>query len=161
MKKNLLALACTGAGIAALIGVKAQSAGAPRSALADTTAVAHRHGRHRTAPTPATSVPTPQPTGGSRSGGAADGRYTGSAIATPYGTVQVSAVLRAGKLADVTVLQQTSGGRSAQIDSYALPVLKAEALRAGDARIDVVSGATYTSDGYAQSLQAALDAAGR
>ncbi|HEX5407529.1 MAG TPA: FMN-binding protein, partial [Pseudonocardiaceae bacterium] len=67
----------------------------------------------------------------------------------------------AGKLSDIVVLQQTSGGRSEQIDSYALPVLKAEALAARSADIDVVSGATYTSQGYAQSLQAALDAAGR
>jgi uncharacterized protein with FMN-binding domain len=75
--------------------------------------------------------------------------------------MQVLAVLDHGKLTDVTVLQQTSGGRSTQIDSYALPLLKTEALRAQSARIDVVSGATYTSSGYARSLQAALDTARR
>jgi uncharacterized protein with FMN-binding domain len=71
-------------------------------------------------------------------------------------------VISGGRLTDVVVLQQTDvGQRSTQIDSYAVPVLKAEALSAQSADIDVVSGATYTSAGYASSLQAALDAAGR
>jgi uncharacterized protein with FMN-binding domain len=71
-------------------------------------------------------------------------------------------VIRSGRLTDVVVLHQTDvGERSTQIDSYAVPVLKSEALSAQSAEIDVVSGATYTSVGYARSLQAALDAAGR
>jgi uncharacterized protein with FMN-binding domain len=146
MQKTLLALLSTTVGIAALIGLKAQSAGAPRSALAG----------------PSATGSSAAPTGGTRApGSAATGRYTGAAQATPYGTVQVRAVLVKGKLTDVTVLQQTYGGRSSQIDSYALPILKSEALKAQSGRIDVVSGATYTSDGYARSLQAALDTAGR
>ncbi len=148
MRKTLLALLSTTVGIAALIGVKAQSAGAPRPALAGS---------------PDTGQGAP-PAGGARTpaaSGAAAGRYTGQAVTTPYGTVQVRAVLDNGKLTDVEVLQRTSGGRSTQIDSYALPILKSEALRAQSARIDVVSGATYTSDGYARSLQAALDTARR
>ena len=91
----------------------------------------------------------------------ASGSWTGSAVPTRYGTMQVQVVLKAGKLTGVVVLQQTSGGRSSEIDSYALPVLTAEALKAQGADIDVVSGATYTSDGYAQSLQAALDTAAK
>ncbi|MHA6764107.1 FMN-binding protein [Streptacidiphilus sp. PAMC 29251] len=82
-------------------------------------------------------------------------------VDTRYGPVQVQAVLTGGKLTEVVVLQETDGGRSRAIDSYALPVLRTEALAAQGANIDVVSGATYTSIGYARSLQAALDKAGR
>jgi uncharacterized protein with FMN-binding domain len=73
----------------------------------------------------------------------------------------VAAVIANGKLTSVKVLRQTDvGGRSTQIDDAALPVLKSEAMSAHSAHIDVVSGATYTSQGYARSLQSALDKAG-
>jgi uncharacterized protein with FMN-binding domain len=65
-----------------------------------------------------------------------------------------------GKVADVVALQLPTGRRSGQISSYAAPILHDEALQAQSASIDTVSGATYTSDAYAQSLQAALDQAG-
>jgi uncharacterized protein with FMN-binding domain len=162
MRKTLLALFSTTAGIAALIGLKAQSAGTPRPALGDSQ-VATEETAPSTAPTGGTRTPTrgaPAPTTVAPTS-AVTGRYTGAAAPTPDGTMQVRAVLDQGKLTDVTVLQQTSGGRSTQIDSYALPLLKTEALRAQSARIDVVSGATYTSSGYARSLQAALDTARR
>src|SRR5207248_1287013 len=80
--------------------------------------------------------------------------YTGNPITTQYGVVQVAAVVRAGKLTDVRVLQRTDdGARSEQVNAMALPKLKSEALAAHSANIDVVSGATYTSTGYARSLQ--------
>ncbi|WP_329561363.1 FMN-binding protein [Kitasatospora sp. NBC_01266] len=165
MRKITMALLSTSAGVALLLGAKAASAGAPRSALADNAGARHRGSQ--TGPAPAAAAPSPPATGTGGSGGsggsgqAGSGQFTGSAVDTPYGTVQVQAVLSGGKLTDVTVLQQTDGRHSSQIDSYALPVLRSEALAAQNANIDVVSGATYTSDGYAQSLQAALDAAGR
>jgi uncharacterized protein with FMN-binding domain len=87
------------------------------------------------------------------------GVFTGSPIDARYGLMQVAAVIRSGKLTDIKVLQETDGGRSHQIDAAAIPVLKSEALTAQSARIDAVSGATYTSQGYAQSLQSALDQA--
>jgi uncharacterized protein with FMN-binding domain len=75
--------------------------------------------------------------------------------------MQVAAVIANGRLTSVKVLRHTDvGGRSAQIDAAALPVLKSEAMSAHSANIDVVSGATYTSQGYARSLQSALDKAG-
>jgi hypothetical protein len=54
---------------------------------------------------------------------------------------------------------QLSGGRSGQISSYAAPILASEALQAQSASIDIVTGATYTSQAYANSLQSALDQA--
>jgi uncharacterized protein with FMN-binding domain len=70
-------------------------------------------------------------------------------------------VVSAGTITDVKALQLTNqDGRSIQISNYAAPVLRTEALSAQSADIQSVSGATYTSEGYVTSLQAALDKAG-
>jgi uncharacterized protein with FMN-binding domain len=83
---------------------------------------------------------------------------TGQTAHTRYGPVQVRIVETAGRLTDVTAIQvPTDNSHSREIAANAVPTLRAEALRANSAHIDVVSGATYTSDGYAQSLQSALD----
>jgi uncharacterized protein with FMN-binding domain len=74
--------------------------------------------------------------------------------------VEVQITVSGGKVTDVVALQLPSGGRSGRISSYAEPSLHSEALSAQSAQIDGVSGATYTSEAYAQSLQAALDQAG-
>jgi uncharacterized protein with FMN-binding domain len=83
---------------------------------------------------------------------------TGQTITTAYGPVQVRIVETAGRLTDVTAIQLPSDNpHSREIAAAAVPILRTEALRANGAHIDVVSGATYTSNGYAQSLQSALD----
>ncbi|MFF0288603.1 FMN-binding protein [Streptomyces sp. NPDC005262] len=88
------------------------------------------------------------------------GTFTGDPIDTQYGTVQVAATLSKGKITSVKVLQAPDrNGRDQQIASYALPRLTQEALGAQSAHIDAVSGASYTSEGYIQSLQSALDRA--
>jgi len=75
--------------------------------------------------------------------------------------MEVAIVVSSSKITDVKVLQATdSGQRSVQISSYADPVLRTEVLQAQSANVQMVSGATYTSDGYLQSLQSALDKAG-
>jgi len=85
---------------------------------------------------------------------------TGDAIATPYGPTQVQVTLNAGKIVKVTVLQHTDDGVNSQmIDGHALPLLNNETLAAQIAKIDAVSGASYTSAGYIKSLQSALDKA--
>ena len=85
----------------------------------------------------------------------------GDTVQTQWGPVQVSVTVAGGKVTDVTVLQQPNGnGRDQQINSYALPILRQEALSAQSANIDMVSGATVTSQGYVSSLQSALDKAG-
>jgi uncharacterized protein with FMN-binding domain len=71
---------------------------------------------------------------------------TGDAIATPYGPTQVQVTLNAGKIVKVTVLQHTDDGVNSQmIDGHALPLLNNETLTAQSAKIDAVSGASYTS----------------
>ena len=87
-------------------------------------------------------------------------QVAGDAVATRFGTVQVQVTIDGGRLVDVTALQLPSGGRDSQVSAYAEPILRSEALQAGNAGIDTVSGATYTSMGYIQSLQSALDTAG-
>ena len=98
---------------------------------------------------------------GSSTGTAGGGTtYQGSVAQTRWGPVQVSISVSNGKIASVSVPTYPSGnGRDAQINGYALPILKQETLTAQSANISTVSGATVTSDGYKQSLQAALDAA--
>lgn len=81
-------------------------------------------------------------------------------MSTPYGNVQVSATVVGHRLTDVRPLQLTdAGSTSVSISAAAVPVLQQEALSAQSANIDSVSGATYTSEGYKQSLQSALDQA--
>jgi uncharacterized protein with FMN-binding domain len=78
-----------------------------------------------------------------------------------YGTVQVRVTLDGNTITGITALQMPyEHTRSAYISQQAEPYLQQEALQAQSAQIDVVSGATYTSQSYAQSLQSALDRAG-
>lgn len=87
--------------------------------------------------------------------------YDGAAVQTRWGTVQVQVVVTDGALADVVALQLPSeNGRDREINARAEPLLRQEAVAAGSADIDVVTGATVTSQGYVASLQSALDAAG-
>ncbi|HEX3198928.1 MAG TPA: FMN-binding protein [Propionibacteriaceae bacterium] len=86
--------------------------------------------------------------------------YTGPVAQTRWGPVQVKISVQGGRLTKVTILQHPSGNsRDAQINNYALPILINETVTAQNANIDMVSGATVTSAGYVQSLQAALDQA--
>lgn len=112
-----------------------------------------------TSPTTGAS-PSPSASGSAGTGSTAAKTYTGSTVATRWGDVQVTITVTNGKITDVQVPVYPSGnGRDQEINAYALPVLTQETLQAQSADIDTVSGATVTSDGYLQSLQAALDAA--
>jgi uncharacterized protein with FMN-binding domain len=82
----------------------------------------------------------------------------GSVADTPYGPVQVAVVFQNGRIIDVRALQTpTDQDRSVRLASLATPILREEVLAAQSARIDTVSGATYTSQGYAESVQYAID----
>ncbi|MGU3437667.1 FMN-binding protein [Actinomycetes bacterium M1A6_2h] len=86
--------------------------------------------------------------------------FTGTAASTRYGPVQVQITVSEGRITEATaVTYPTTNGRDQQINAKAVPVLESETVAAQSAEIDMVSGATYTSDGYAQSLQSALDQA--
>jgi uncharacterized protein with FMN-binding domain len=85
---------------------------------------------------------------------------TGKLAQTQYGPVQVRVTLSGSKITKAEAVQAPSGGQSTQISGNAVPKLNQEAVVAGSADIDAVSGATYTSGGYKKSLQSALDKAG-
>ncbi len=96
---------------------------------------------------------------GSKSG-SSSGTYTGNAVDTQWGTVQVQITVANGKITKADAVQYPqNNGRDLEINSYAVPQLNQEAVAAGNASIDAVSGATVTSDGYIQSLQSAVDQA--
>ncbi len=104
-------------------------------------------------PIPATTPPAP-PT--NATGKYKNGNYSGKAVAQYYGDVQVQAVIKGGKLVDVVFLQYPNRGNSYQVNSYALPILRSEAISAQSARIDAVSGASETSPAFIASLDSAL-----
>ncbi|CAM5746718.1 Na(+)-translocating NADH-quinone reductase subunit C [Streptomyces afghaniensis] len=97
---------------------------------------------------------------GSGGGQAQTQTLTGSVAQTQYGPVQVRITVAGGKITKAEAVQAPKGGRSDQITSSSVPRLNQAAVAAGNAQIDAVSGATYTSAGYKQSLQSALDQAG-
>ena len=88
------------------------------------------------------------------------GTFEGSAVQTRFGPMQVSVTIDNGTITMVTPLQLTNDDRkSVQISNRAAPILRDEVVAAQSANVANVSGATYTSQGYLRSLQAALDAA--
>jgi uncharacterized protein with FMN-binding domain len=89
------------------------------------------------------------------------GTATGDAVATQYGDAQVRVTVENGKIVKLEALQlQGNDPRSVQISSSAEPILRQEVLARQSADVDAVSGATYTSASYAQSVQSALDKLG-
>ncbi|MFJ2951180.1 FMN-binding protein [Streptomyces sp. NPDC087226] len=102
-----------------------------------------------------------QGSGEGAGGGSAQARtVTGDVAQTQYGPVQVRVTVSGGKITKAEAVQTPKGGQSDQVTANAVPKLNQAAVAAGDAEIDAVSGATYTSAGYRQSLQSALDKAG-
>jgi uncharacterized protein with FMN-binding domain len=88
-------------------------------------------------------------------------KVTGAGSTTQYGTTQVRVTITKGKITDVTTLKSDNGdAQSLSITTPALPKLRRSALTKQSAKIDAVSGATFTSQAYQASLQSALDKAG-
>ena len=111
-------------------------------------------GGNRPGATQAPVAGTPAPVAGTRT-------VDGPVVNTRFGSVQVEVTLDGTRIVDVAALRLPSGDRRTdQISSYVEPILRTQALQAQSATIDGISGATYTSNGYARSLQAALDSAG-
>jgi len=101
-------------------------------------------------PPPARVAKAPAPRPGVKVG-------TGPLLTTPFSSIQVRAELTRGRLTGVRTLSLSGAdAHTRSINARAEPLLREEALRAGSARIDVVSGATYTSESWIQSLRAAM-----
>ncbi|MFD7997023.1 FMN-binding protein [Streptomyces mexicanus] len=156
LRRVVLASAATVSGLVMLLALKPHTP--PQIAAAP-------------APAPSGGASAPAASGGSPAAGSGGSPSTGKSTGTTtvtgeraqtrWGPVQVRITVRGGRITDVTaVVHPTENPRDQEINSYALPQLRSEALAAQSADIDTVSGATYTSDGYKQSLQSALDSAG-
>lgn len=108
--------------------------------------------------TPSATASAPAATAPAASAASATKTVTGTAADTRYGLVQVKVTFAGTKITAVDTVQYPSeSGRDVEINSQALPILQQETLSAQSAHIDTVSGATYTSEGYIQSLQSAID----
>jgi uncharacterized protein with FMN-binding domain len=108
-----------------------------------------------------TSAAAATSSSGASSGSIGSGTATGDAIGTRYGTAQVRVTVSGGKIVKLEALQlQSNDPHSQQISSFAAPQLEQEVLSAQSANVDAVSGATFTSASYVQSVQSALDKLG-
>ncbi|WP_035842079.1 FMN-binding protein [Kitasatospora azatica] len=154
MRRTIISTAALAALVVLLLGLKphgGSTSGGGQALISSDTG----------APTPRTSTSGGTSTPSTSDASSGTRTVTGSAIDTRYGPVQVRITLTGGRLTKVDVLQYpTDSRRDQEINSYALPQLNQEAIAAQNARIDAVSGATYTSEGYTRSLQSALDQAG-
>ena len=101
--------------------------------------------------TPA-ATPTPTPAGHYR-----DGQYTGGSADAYYGFIQVKAIVSGGRLTDVQFLSYPNDrSTSRAINQQATPMLRQEAIQAQSAQVDIISGATDTSQAFIESLGSAL-----
>src|SRR4051795_4983393 len=160
MRRSPIVLAATVAGTAGVLAFHPHASAAP-TATAPTTAATAAAPAKSTSSAATGSGSGSSGSSGSSSSSAVSGTATGDAIDTQYGPVQVRVTVKDGKITAIQGLVLTGNDpRSAEISSFAEPTLKQEALSAQSADIDAVSGATFTSAGYAQSLQSALDKLG-
>ena len=156
MRRVILAVVGTIAGLVALLSFKSHS---PVLPVASTSGTAGGSSASSSSSSSSSSIPGEYPTG-SAAGSlpAGETAVTGHVANTAYGPVQVQLVVKSDKIVKVAVLQQpTNTIHDIQIGEFAFPRLISETLAAQDAKIDAVSGASYTSAGYISSLQSALD----
>lgn len=163
--KSIAALALTGAGSALVLGFRTTGGDAALPVAGNgatggsTTSSASGSG--------STSGSGPTSGGSSSSGSTgstakyADGTWTGSEVSEPWGPFQVQVVIKGGTIANVAVVESPSDRHSSRINNVAVPLLTESTMATQGGNADMVSGATWTSDSYARSLQSALDRASR
>jgi uncharacterized protein with FMN-binding domain len=165
MRRAVITLGGTVAGLAALLSFRthplaAQAPAPGRSPASAGTSPAAASGTGSSSAAPAAGQTAAAAPRASATAAVTTRTVTGAVVNTQRGPMQVQVTLAGTRITKVTVLQQTDDGpESDQIDATAIPKLTSETLAAQSARIDAVSGATYTSSGYIQSLQGALDQA--
>ena len=156
MKRALIATGVTIAGLAAIAGFRV----APHSLGAAEAVQPTPSPSPTSIPSPNVPTTTPKPSPSPSTPAALSGTFTGSDFPNRFGDVAVRVVISNGHITDVQALQLPSDrARSAYISQVAGPMLRSEVLQAQSANIDVISGATYTSQSYAQSVESALQKA--
>ena len=165
MKKIVIGIAIFGVYVLYSFGIRHQS-----PVIAKPSSLS---GNSASAPTNSTTnsssgsgSPPVNPSSGSSSGSSSsssnstqykDGTFTGSSADAYYGNVQVSATISGGKISNVKFLQYpNTHSTSVMINQQAMPYLIQEAIQAQSSNVQIISGATYTSQAFQQSLQAAL-----
>ena len=151
MRRVILAVTGTIAGLVALLSFKSHSPTVPVAATTGT------GGASSSSSSSATTVPGEfRSVAGTLTAG--ETTITGKVGNTVYGPVQVELVVKSGKIVKVAILEQPANTiHDIQIGEFAFPKLISETLAAQNAKIDAVSGASYTSAGYIASLQSAVD----
>ncbi|MFG2585230.1 FMN-binding protein [Streptomyces malaysiensis] len=150
LRRIVVGTAATVSGVVLLLALKQPGSGSGQTVA-----------QNQPGQAPPVAATAPPGGGGAGAGaGAGDARtVTGDVAQTQYGPVQVSLTVSGGKItAAQAVKTPNSGPQSEQIAKDSIPKLNQQAVTA--AKVDTVSGATYTSEGYAKSLQSALDKAG-
>jgi uncharacterized protein with FMN-binding domain len=161
MRRSPIVLAATVAGTAGVLAFHPHAPAAPTATAATATTASAPASSSASKSTTASSAGSGSSGSGSSGGAGGSGTATGDAIDTRYGPVQVRVTVKDGTITAIQGLVLTGDDpRSAEISSSAEPALRQEALSRQSAAIDAVSGATFTSAGYAQSLQSALDKLG-
>lgn len=161
MRRITMWLLATVSAVVLLFSYRTSTMGAAApdtTALADvsTSAPASASASAETTPTADPSTPSAAPPNPS----SAAQTYTGTAANTRYGPVQVQITVVDGKITAATVTEvPDQNGRDREINEQAVPMLEQETVAAQSADIDMISGATYTCDGYVTSLQSAIDQA--
>jgi uncharacterized protein with FMN-binding domain len=176
MRRVILAIVGTAAGLVALLSFKSHTSTAAatlpapvsnqasqatqvtQATASAATPSASRSARHTSSGSPSSGSPA---SSSPPSSATLTKTVTGNAVDTQYGPVQVQITVKNGKITAAQAVQYPQdSSRDQQINSYAIPMLNQEAVSASSAHIDAVSGASYTSYGYINSLQNAVDQAG-
>jgi uncharacterized protein with FMN-binding domain len=164
MRRAVIATAGTVVGLVLLLGYRSEGAvkvdkvdaGAGTSSTSPSTNTTLGPGTN-TGTNAGTNTATTLPTAASSS---SDRTYTGQDVSYRYGDIEVAVTVDGGRIVTVSVPQDDAFSPYSQtVNSAAVPILVREAVAAQGINFDVVSGATYTSDAFAQSLQSALDKA--
>jgi len=162
MKRSVLVAAGTAVGVTAVVSYHAAGPSVSSSLVASSSPAGGASGGRststrtsRTTTSPAASA-TSSTTASSTSSGTRSARS--QVVSFPYGELQVKVTERGHRITDVAVTRlSVPEPQSGSIDQFAVPQLRQEVLAAQSAHINGVSGASYTSQAYAQSVQSALD----
>jgi uncharacterized protein with FMN-binding domain len=157
MRRVILAVTGTIAGLVALLSFKSHDPTMPVAATSGTGGASSTSSSSSSSSSSSTTVPGEFQSGaGTLTTG--ETTITGKVANTVYGPVQIELVVKSHKIVKVAVLEQpTNTIHDIQIGEFAFPKLISETLAAQDAKVDAVSGASYTSAGYISSLQSAVD----
>ena len=161
MRRAPIVVSATIAGTAAVLAFHPRTPAVPTATASTASAASSAAQSSGTSSSTTGGTGTGTGTGAAGTGTGVSGTATGDSIATRYGNAQVRVTVKDGKIVQIDALQlQANDPRSVQISSTAAPILQQEALTAQTAGVDAVSGASYTSASYTQSLQSALDKLG-